>query len=124
MCDAVALRPATGDGPKGATPRSLLLRAASWRTRPATDKQKEHLKKRVGEGLDGFLRLANGGTAVSIDEIDKGLAGRAMTMLKHGGAKSMLISHEKREDRRIQKVQKRLDKQARDQPVRVGPFGR
>lgn len=122
MCDAVALRPNKSPGATSGTPRNLLLRTASWRSSPASEKQRQHLFNKVGEKLDSFLKLANGGKAIALEAIDKGLAGRAMTMLKHGRAKSRMEGHERTESRRIARAQKALVQKSRNEPLRVGPL--
>lgn len=123
MCDAYALGSSSSTPePSKSTPRSLLLRAAPWRKALATEAQRDFLQKSLKDRLDSFLRLANGGKAVALEDLTKGQAGNAMTMLRHGGAKSRMDKHERSEGVRIRKTQRVMDRQAKRQPVRVGPL--
>lgn len=123
MCDAVALRPTKSTEEKpGSTPRNLLLRNAPWRSSPATEKQRQHLLNKLGDRLENFLRLANNGKSIALEDIDKGLAGKAMTMLRHGKTVSRLVGHQRSENQRIKKVNKHLQQQARQKPIQVGPL--
>ena len=98
----------------------LVLRSAAWRQKPATEKQKNYVKKRLGDDTASFL--ARIGPNVAVSTLTKGQASTIMALLNHG-AKGRLEKLDKAYNKEQTKLAKEKQKQERQQ-VKIGRLGK
>ena len=98
----------------------LVLRSAAWRQKSATEKQKNYVKKRLGDDTASFL--ARVGPNVAVSTLTKGQASTIMALLNHG-AKGRLEKLDKAYNKEQTKLAKEKQKQERQQ-VKIGRLGR
>jgi ATP-dependent helicase IRC3 len=120
-----------------------LLRGAAWRKAPATDSQKDFLKKRLAGGTDpsplledepspssslnreesNFIRVGPLGKEIDLGSLTKGKAGDLITRLRHG-LKGEWTKKRKAIDKVVKAETKEMAREAlrrQRETVQVGP---